>query len=212
MKKIKRCLGLFLSLILIFECFTVPLFAKEVQPESKDLYADKYGETLEYDGEIYEFFYYYNVEQQRCIRICNLNTGEVDVVVANPDQTVDYIQDINIVIEDARAFAQNTSRTSQWKKIKTTSEVITGIDTMSAMVFVAGVAALIGAYMTATAVLSAMGTAAVNYIISRFERATVVTTIYKANTTLVTQFEYVWKLTPLGGSTYGPYVYDTPST
>ena len=135
MKKIKRCLGLFLSLILIFECFTVPLFAKEVQLESKDLYADKYGETLEYDGEIYEFFYYYNVEQQRCIRICNLNTGEVDVVVANPDQTVDYIQDINIVIEDARAFAQNTSRTSQWKKIKTTSEVITGIDTMSAMVF-----------------------------------------------------------------------------
>lgn len=116
MKKIKRCLGLFLSLILIFECFTVPLFAKEVQLESKDLYADKYGETLEYDGEIYEFFYYYNVEQQRCIRICNLNTGEVDVVVANPDQTVDYIQDINIVIEDARAFAQNTSRTSQWKK------------------------------------------------------------------------------------------------
>lgn len=212
MKKIKRCLGVFLSLIVIFEIFTVPLSAKEVQPENKDLYADRYSETLEYDGESYEFFYYYNSEQQRCIRVCNLNTGEEDVVVANPDQTVDYIQDINIVVEDARAFVKNVSRASQWKKLKTTSEVITGIDTMSAMVFVAGVAALIGSYMTAAAVFSAMGSTAVNYIISKFERATVVTTIYKANTTLVTQFEYVWKLTPLGGSTYGPYVYDTPST
>lgn len=212
MKKIKRYLGMLLSFVVVFELFTMPLFAKESESEIKDLYADKYSEILEYDGDVYEFSYYYNIQNQRCISVCNLNTGVTDLVVVNTDKTVDYLQDINIVVEDARTFAKNISRAPQWIKLKTTSEVITGIDTMSAMVFVAGVAALIGAYMTAAAVLSAMGATAVNYIISKFERATVVTTIYKANTTLVTQFEYVWKLTPVGGTTYGPYVYDTPST
>lgn len=211
MKKIRHFLAVLLTLVSVLNLNSLTVFASTNQYEqlqtSVDYYEVNYCEEISLDGKTYQLTYSYDNEGNRNIDILELETRILNVITYNTQNDSLYLNNEKISSNDNELSERDfiMPYDDNWIYFGSSSRTITDLETMTAMVFVAGVAAYVGSYCTAAAVLSAMGSTSVNYIISTFNEANVSTTVYKFNSNLVTQWRYNWSVTPKGGSTYGPY-------
>ncbi len=201
------CMGS--SRVLAFEAYC------ESENEEIDYYEINYSEVINLEGVSYTVRYSYDEVGNQCIDIVNTDTNTIEAVVYDGLEQKLYCNDEEILSIDDSLFVDevdseigiqdSVNSSSSWVLFSSSTKTISSIETMTAMVFVAAVAAIVGTACTAAMVLANMGATAVNYIISKFEKAKVSLKIYKFNSSLITQFRYDWSVKPVGGSTYGPY-------
>ena len=174
-----------------------------------DYYSINYTETLTINGDDYQFIYYYDESNNRCVDIINNITRKIETIryhvesgtLYKNDQLIPLIQNhlTPIVLYDAN-----------WTYFASSSKTITELETFTVEAFAVAIAAIASPYCTAAAVISAVGTLTLERILSKFENATVDSIVYKFNSNLTLQFRYDWSLTPVGGSKYGPYMTLSP--
>lgn len=214
-----KYLNRFISVLVIATCVFCMQSTRILAAEEKsnnvnknnDYYEANYSETIILDGITYNITYLYDESNNQCINIVNTDTNTSDVVLLDVSEHKLYCDDEEIMsitnssIVNSSMGIQKTKSSSNWILFGSSTRTISSIETMTSIVFVAAVAAIVGTACTAAMVLANMGAAAVDYIISKFDKATVALKVYKFNSSLITQFRYDWSVRPVGGRTYGPY-------
>lgn len=201
-------------MVCVLNCNPIRVLAADNQDEEfSDYYDMNYTETIYLDGVNYQLTYSYDNEGNQHINIRDLETLTTEVITYDAGSNALYYNNQNImsyVSDNTENPAFITPYDANWLYFSSGSRVISHLETMTAMAFVAAIAAYISPYSTAVGVLAAIGATSVDYIIGQFAQATVNVTVYKFNSNLVTQFRYDWSVTPSGGSTYGPYTSVSP--
>lgn len=214
--KIVTCFALIFSLIFMFSTSAFAserdavLISSTTKNTTRDYYDSNYSEVINIDGIDYQFTYYYDELNNRCVSILNMDNFKADVIsYHNGDSTLyqngKYISDVVV-----RNFNPLVLCDTNWIYFDSASRTISHLETLTAQAFASAVAVIIGGYCKASDVFIAVGLVGINDIISHFESASVESTIYKFNSNLTLQFRYDWSLTPVGGSKYGPYMTLSP--
>ena len=215
MKYLNRFVAILVITTSVFCMQSTKIFAAEESSVSVnkniDYYKTNYSEIINLDGTSYRVSYSYDELDNQCIDIVNVETNSKDTVLYDVSDQKLYCDNkqimtiTNTATNNAARTLQNLRSSSNWILFSSSTKTISSIETMTSMVFVAAVAAIVGTACTAAMVLANMGATAVNYIISKFEKAKVALKVYKLNSSLITQFRYDWSVKPVGGRTYGPY-------
>ena len=179
-----------------------------------DLYAENYQETICLEGETFRFNYYYDEMGRRCIEVKNMDTNAVDIVAYDDSINVLYQNGVVIGMEtdkenDIPSGVGKRTNDNMWLFLMHTDKEMK-IYTAQVSILAAGIAGLIGFFMPAQGVIAAVGAEILSQIVSEYEDIIIGTDTYMYNSTLITQYKYVFAHTPIGGSPYGPYVHITP--
>lgn len=150
----------------------------------------------------------YDENNNKKINIYNHETGKTDVVVYEETLGEGYLNGelIMSTIEES-SLEKNVSEIetkAKYTYVGSKSKKVSWVETTTVANVVALIAAAIG-NMTGAKVLSSLGSSYVKSMISNYKSATVNVKIYEWVTGKITNYKYVWSITPKGGSKKGPY-------
>lgn len=215
MKKIRR---IFACIMMTILTMSLPLnYALAADsPETVDLYEINYEETVSVNNETFLLYYFYDECGKRCIQVENMYVGCIEVVVYDEIGGCLYYNDNEVEMSTLEANRNQNAHSVQtsvnddmWLYLGHTDQSMK-IFTSQVVVLAAAIAAIISPYTTAAAVIAAVSTAVLDQIISEFEDIIIGVDSYMYNPPIITQYKYVFALTPSGHSPYGPYVHVTP--
>lgn len=203
MKKMKKLIAVVICLVM---CLNSVAFASSETADETDIYAKGYEETLIIEGVNYTYRYSYDNNGNREIRILNNETNEVDIVkyyVTTGNATLNGMTVITTV-PSLEVMENEISPNADYTYVGKVTRKISWAETAAVSAVVGLIASAIGK-VTGAMVLAKIGSAAIKAMIRSYRNATVVTKIYEWVTGKVTNYKYVWTVTPVGGSEHGPY-------
>lgn len=199
MKIIKK---IFTATVVISLCinsfFSITVNAASMNDVGYDLYSKEITETLNIDGTNYIYNYYYNEEGNRTITVTNDSNGLTDILVFDQSASTIYLNNKNI-----ETYSDN------WINYGSSSNYVSWAQGVAAAVAAGAIAIVLG-FLGASAVLGAIGAGSLAIVAASCAGGTTYSTTYKFNSSLVTQWKYVWSFTASTGDYYGPYTFLTP--
>lgn len=199
MKIIKK---IFAATVVISLCinsfFSITVNAASMNDVGYDLYSKEITETLNIDGTNYIYNYYYNEEGNRTITVTNDSNGLTDILVFDQSASTIYLNNKNI-----ETYSDN------WINYGSSSNYVSWAQGVAAAVAAGAIAIVLG-FLGASAVLGAIGAGSLAIVAASCAGGTTYSTTYKFNSSLVTQWKYVWSFTASTGDYYGPYTFLTP--
>lgn len=208
MKKTKKLLVILLTLTLI-SCNILNASAMDYRYKNhtEDIYAENYSESITLEGIIYTFQYSYDDIGNRMIHVINEETATVDVVK--------YDNQLKCLLLNEEICSQEMTlndsiqmnplvKNSDWIYFSSGSNRITFAQGVSVAVLAALIATAVG-NIGGTAVILAMGYNTLAVVAASSIGGVVNTTVYKFNSSAVTQWRYDWSFTASSGDYYGVY-------
>lgn len=172
--------------------------------ESADIYAENLKESIEIDGILYTYTYSYDDNESRTITITNDQDEMVDTIKYEESSSIIYLNGSSIGKVDFSNESVIPMASDNWIYIGSGSTNISwAMGTTTAVVAGAIAVALPGA--GTLGIIAAMGTGTLGILAASAIGGTVSMSSYRANTTAVISYKYIWSFKASTGDKYGPY-------
>src|SRR5699024_3607429 len=208
-KSIRFSIAIILSLVLLMQPLAVSA-STAGEKVITDIYQEEFSETVEIEGVDYTYYYFYDDENNRNIKIVNQDTQSVDMVECNIDTGSIYLNGELCGTGSSSQIQEDVqTRADSWIYMTTMTDQISWSNGAGVAVIAGIIAAAIGE-VTGVHVISIMGNA-LSTIAGSAIGGTIRNSIYKFNSTLIHQFRYNWSFTDSNGDYYGPYTSFSPA-
>lgn len=173
-----------------------------------DPYEANYVEYITIEGVEYSYSYYYDSDNNPCIKMKNLDEDEVTEIKRDIEENTIYIDgyDSGIMLGEGMDIVDyNISLTADtgWIKVGSYTNRITWKQGTTAAVLAGVIAAVLS--ITSGNVLTSIGASALSIIAAACAGGTVYQTIYTRNLNTQLYTKVIWSFKPSTGEKYGPY-------
>lgn len=199
------------------EAFADELNANDNDPianNERDLYSEKFEETVSIEGISYTYKYYYNEKGDRSISILNNEKSTVETITYDDELSAIYskgkkiaeIETIDSPMDNVSGNIQSRSvkAKSKWKLLGTRSKTIQWHEGLIAASLAAIIAIAIGTATTA-AIIASCGVSTLGVIAAFCTNGTLYWTSWNHNTQSVMNFKHDWAFKAPTGRRYGTY-------
>ena len=206
MKYMKAYLSFFI--ILALACIQVfPVHAQSAVIQNDNTISN---ESFEIAGVKYSCNSVLDEEGNRTSYLYNHNDGTLETIYFNYITGSIFINGREVAKINYTPATGIQQYDANWILLKSETSQVTWEESISlaaAAVILGGAIGQLGG----AAVIAAMGIEVLGVIVSSCNKAIVTTSVYKFNSSTITQFKYIWTIKPDGGNTYGPFYYVTPA-